>query len=252
MLAGGCVSEMRHGFKDCLKRTRSLDGVLGEGLNNGRLVLLGVYELVEEDLDARVGAGKLGDLVGNGGRIGEGRDVLSDTSEAEGHVLGVGSAELGLALLTEDGEVEGLRVGAVLSANVTRKTRVDTTTETLVGRADNQKGLALSLDGLGLSLVKDLLGSLSVGTGRGHGTLGAGELGRGDNLHGLGDLLNVANRLETTLDFTESGEVGGIGSLGPTKAQRISTMTMGCARSRTGGFEGKAVSTVVGKVEGRT
>jgi len=92
---------------------------------------------------------------------------------------------------------------------------VDTTTETLVGRADNQKSLALSLDGLGLGLVEDLLGSLAVGAGRGHGTLGAGELGRGDNLHGLGDLLNVANRLETTLDFTESGEVGGIGNLGP-------------------------------------
>lgn len=197
-------------------------------------------------------AGELGYLVGNGGGIGKGGNVLSDTGEGEGHVLGVGSAELGLALLTKDGEVEGLGVGTELSADVTRKTRVDTTTETLVGRADDQESLALSLEGLGLSLVEDLLGSLSVGAGRSHGALGAGELGRGDNLHGLGDLLDVANRLETTLNFTKSGEVGGIGSLGPTEAQRISTMTMDCARGRTGGFEGKAVSTVLGEVEGRT
>lgn len=235
-----------------IKRTRSLDGVLGESLNNGGLVLLGVQELVVENLDARVVAGKLSDLVGNGGGIGEGRNVLSDVGEAEGHVLGVGSAELGLALLTENDELEAVGVGAKLSADVTRKTRVDTTTETLVGRADNQESLALSLDGLGLGLFEDLLGSLAVGAGRGHGTLGAGELGRGDNLHGLGDLLDVANGLETTLDFTESGEVGGIGSLGPTEAQRISTLTIGWARRRMDGRGGKAVSAVVEEAEGRT
>jgi len=41
--------------------------------------------------------------------------------------------------------------------------------------------------------------------------LGAGELGRGDNLHRLCDFFNVADRLETAFDFTESGIVGRVG-----------------------------------------
>ena len=52
--------------------------------------------------------------------------------------------------------------------------------------------------------------SPSVGDGLVHGPLGAGELGGGDNLHGLGDLLDVADGLETALDLTESGIVGGL------------------------------------------
>jgi hypothetical protein len=54
------------------------------------------------------------------------------------------------------------------------------------------------------------LRSLSVDNGLVHGLLGAGELGGGDDLHGLGDLLDVANGLEAALDLTESGIVGGL------------------------------------------
>lgn len=82
-----------------------------------------------------------------------------------------------------------------------------TTAKALVGRADYQEGLLLlALEGLGLGLGVDLLGGLAVVLGVGHGALGAGQLGRGDNLHGLGDLLNVSDGLETALDFTEGRE----------------------------------------------
>ena len=89
---------------------------------------------------------------------------------------------------------------------------MDTTAETLVGTADDdQVLLALTLDGLGLGALEDGVGGLAVLAGLGHGPLGAGDLGGGDNLHGLGDLLDVANRLETALNFTEGGIAGGIG-----------------------------------------
>lgn len=45
--------------------------------------------------------------------------------------------------------------------------------------------------------------SLAIGAGSLHTTLGLGDLGRGNHLHGLGDLLNVGNRLQTKLDYTQ-------------------------------------------------
>jgi hypothetical protein len=49
-----------------------------------------------------------------------------------------------------------------------------------------------------------------------HGALGTVELGRGNDLHRLGDLLNVANRLQLALDLTECREGCGIRGGGPT------------------------------------
>ena len=196
-----------------IQHTRLLDGLLGEGFNDGGLVAGGVDELVVQDLDAVVLGVQEAELVGDGGRVGESRDGLADTREVEDHVLGVAPAHLGLALLANDGNVNvaGQAVGRELLADVTRQTRVDTTTETLVGRADDKEGLlALTLSRDGASLLEGLLRGLSVGDGLVHGLLGAGELGGGDNLHGLGDLLDVADGLETALDLTESGIVGGL------------------------------------------
>jgi hypothetical protein len=51
--------------------------------------------------------------------------------------------------------------------------------------------------------------------------LGAGELGGGDNLHGLGDLLDVANGLETAFDFTEGGIVRGGNDGGPARGRSV-------------------------------
>lgn len=42
--------------------------------------------------------------------------------------------------------------------------------------------------------------------------MGAGELSGSDDLHGLGDLLDVADGLETALDFLEGSIVGGLDS----------------------------------------
>lgn len=197
-----------------MERTGLLDGILGEGLNDGGLVGGGVDELVVQDLDAVVLGVEEAQLVGDGGRVGESGDRLADSGEAEDHVLGVAPAHLGLALLANDGNVDVAGQGAVgeRPAHETRHTRVDTTTETLVGGAHNQEcPLALAIIGHGTSLLEGLLRGLSVDDGLVHGPLGAGELGGGDNLHGLGDLLDVADGLEAALDLTESGIVGGLG-----------------------------------------
>jgi hypothetical protein len=89
---------------------------------------------------------------------------------------------------------------------------VNTTAETLIGRADDDEGLlVLSLEGLGLSGLVDLIRGLTVLARVVHGALGSGELGGGDNLHGVCDLLDVSDGLETVLDLTES-RIGGSGA----------------------------------------
>jgi hypothetical protein len=194
-------------------RTGLGDGLLGVSLLDGGLVRTSVDEAVVDDPDGGVVGREKRDLVGDGGGVGEGRDVLSGTSEAEDEVLAVGTRQLGLALLTNDGDVG---VGSVEKhlADLPRHARVDTTTETLVRGAHNDQCLVAVVDGLGLGAFEDGVGGLTVGTRGSHGLLGASELGGGDDLHGLGDLLDVANRLETALDLTESGIAGSVGGNG--------------------------------------
>lgn len=186
------------------------DGLLRVSVLNGGLVGTSVDETVVDDLDGGVVGGQERDLVGNGGGVGEGGDVLSGTSKAEDEVLAVGTRQLSLALLTDDGEVG---VGGIQEdlADLPRHTRVDTTAETLVRGADDEQCLVAVVEGQGLGALEDLVGGLTVGARGGHGPLGAGELGGGDDLHGLGDLLDVANRLEAALDLTESGVASGGG-----------------------------------------
>ena len=86
---------------------------------------------------------------------------------------------------------------------------MDTTAETLVGAADNeQRLLALALHRLRLGLLENSVGRLAIGARLGHGALRAGELGGGDDFHGLGDLLNVADGLQAAFDFAEGGVLG--------------------------------------------
>jgi hypothetical protein len=87
---------------------------------------------------------------------------------------------------------------------------VNTTAKTLVGASNDIKSLRV-LQRLGLGLLKDGVGSLTVGTRLVHGLLGAGQTGGGDDLHGVGDLLDVLDGLEAALNLTQSREVGGIG-----------------------------------------
>lgn len=77
--------------------------------------------------------GQVDNLVGDSLRIGEGGDVLSDASEAELDVLGLGTRQLGLALLAEDNELVGIGLLGKLTADVAGQTGVDTTAEALVG-----------------------------------------------------------------------------------------------------------------------
>ena len=185
------------------------DGLLGESLDGGRLVALSVEELVVDDLHAGVVGGQQSDLVGNGLGVGEGRDILADVGEAEDQVVGVGTAQLGLGLLTQDNDI-GLGRLLEHTAGGLAQTGVNTTAETLVGGSDNEQSL-LVLEGLRLGLVEHGVGGLTVDTGLLHGLLGASKTGRGNDLHGVGDLLDVLDGLQTALDFTQSREVGGIG-----------------------------------------
>lgn len=207
----GCkMSEAAH-VTSYVSLTRVSNSLLRESLLNHGLVATGVDELVVYDLDRDVVGGQQRDLVGDVGGVGKNRNVLSGTGEAEDHVPGVGTAQLRLALLSDDCEI---RIGSLLQhpPDLPRHSGVDTTAETLVGAADDDQGLlAVALNGLGLGAVEDGVGGLTIGTGLPHGPLGAGELGGGDNLHRLGDLLNVLDRLEAALDFTKGGIAGGIG-----------------------------------------
>lgn len=101
---------------------------------------------------------------------------------------------------------------------------MNTTAETLVGGADDDEGLLLlGLGGGGLSGLEDLVRGLSVLAGVVHAASSTGELGRGDDLHGVCDLLDVSNGLQTSLDLTKSRiGGGGAGASSSSKAVIIS------------------------------
>lgn len=138
-------------------RTGLSDGLGGVGVNDAGLVRLSVQELVVENLDLRVVAAEQRDLVGDGLSIGESRYILSNTRKRQLHVLSIAPAQLRLALLTHNNEV-GLRRSRENSSCRSRHTRVDTATQSLVGRAnDEERLLAISFDGLGLGLLEGLV-----------------------------------------------------------------------------------------------
>lgn len=205
-----------HRHESLTRLGNSLDGI---GVDRSGLIALGVEELVVHNMDTGVVCGQQGNLIRNGLSIGERRNVLADVGEAQNDGLGVGPAELGLGLLSENHDV-GVRSALQQSAGSLAQTRMDTTAETLVGAGNDEKSL-LVLDGLRLSLLEDRVRGLTVGTRIGHGLLGASETCRGNDFHGVGDLLNVLNGLETTLNLTQSREVGGIGRCGTLKGQQL-------------------------------
>ncbi len=185
------------------------DGLLRKGLDDGGLVAGGVDELVVDDLDVGVVALELQDLVGDGLGVGEGGDVLAGAVEGEDDVAGVGPAQLGARLLADEDEVGGLVAGPDLAAHVARQAGVDAAAEALVGAADDvERLLALGVERLRLGALEHLAVGLPVLPGRLHGPLGARQLGRGDHLHRVGDLLDVPDGLEPALDLSQ-GRVGG-------------------------------------------
>lgn len=185
------------------------DSLFRVGLHGVGFVALRVDEVVVDDFNTGIFGREQSDLIGNSLGIGESRDVLADVGEAKDDGVGVGTGELGLGLLSHNDEV---RVGCCLesAAGSLAETRVNTTAETLVGAGNNEQGL-LVLEGLGLGLLENSVGSLTVGTRVVHSLLSAVQTGRSNDLHGVGDLLDVLDGLETAFDFTQSREVGGIG-----------------------------------------
>lgn len=205
------------------------NSLLGKCLNKGRLVALSIDELVVQNFDVGVFGGVQDDLVRNGLSIGKSGNVLADTRKGELDGIGVGSEELCLALLAHDDEVKRLSGFVGVGTDASTETGVDTTTEALIGGANDDERLLLLDVGYGrLGGLEDLIGSLAVLAGLSHGALSAAELGRGNNLHGTGDFLDVANRLATVVDFSKrrvGGSSIGADSGGPTAAK--------CTRQQT-------------------
>lgn len=211
----GCIelaSDQQLSDKPRKKHTGLENGLLGKCLNKSRLVGSGVDEAVVQDLDVGVLSGQHGDLVGDGLSISKGRNTLADTAEGELDVLGVCSGELRAALLANNDHVERRQL-LVLPADESAQTRVNTTAKALVGRANNDERLLLAFGFGRLSSLEDLVGGLAVAAGVRHGASSTGEFGRSDNLHRVGDLLNVADGLQTGLNVSQ-GSVGGRGSGG--------------------------------------
>lgn len=152
-----------HGADTHVKLTGLGNGLLGIGVDSGGLVALRVQELVVDDLDGAVVGGKQSNLIGNGLSIGEGGDILADLREAENDVLGVGTAELGLDLLSEDDEI-GIGVLRQHTTSGFAETGVNTTTETFVGAGDDVKGLLVAFFGLCFGRLEDGVRSGSVDT----------------------------------------------------------------------------------------
>jgi hypothetical protein len=207
--------------KDLTKLLTGLgDSLLGISLNGAGLVALSVDELVVDDLNASVVGGQLSNLIGNDLSISESRDVLANVGEAHDELIGVGSGQLSLGLLSEDDQV-GVGVRLKYTASSLAETGVDTTAKTLVGAGNDEQGL-LVLEGLGFGVLEDLVGRLTVDTRVVHSLLGAGKTGRGNDLHRVGDLLDVLDGLQTALNFTQSREVGGVGGRSASKNISIS------------------------------
>lgn len=194
------------------------DSLLGVGLNGAGFVTLSVDELVVDNLNTSIVGGQLSDLVGNDLSISKSRDVLADVGEAHDDGVGVGSGQLSLGLLSEDDHVS---VGVFLEYTTCSlaETGVDTAAKTLVGASNDEQGL-LVLEGLGFGVLEDLVGGLTVDTGVVHSLLGAGKTSRRNDLHRVGDLLDVLDGLQTALDFTQSREVGGV--MGRSASKKIS------------------------------
>lgn len=187
------------------------EGLLGVGLDDGGLVAGGVDELIVDDLDVRVLRLELQHLVGDGLGVGKGRDVLADAGEGQDDVPAVRAAQLGPRLLADEREVGGLRAPAQLAPHEAGQAGVDAAAEPLVRAAHDVQGLlALGVQRLRLGVLEHLVVGLAVLPGRLHGALGAGQLRRGHHLHRLGDLLDVADRLEAAFDLSQGRVRGGI------------------------------------------
>ena len=97
---------------------------------------------------------------------------------------------------------------------------MDTATKTFVGAANyDECFLVLVLEGFGFSFLEDGVGRLTVCSGLRHCLLSSGEFGGGNNFHSFRDFLNIFDRFQALLDFSESCIVGSVGAHGPGTSQ---------------------------------
>lgn len=117
--------------------------------------------LVGDNLDDIPFTAVLDNLVSDGGSLAESGDVLADSGEGDLERLGHGTGELGLGLVTDDGEGTGLLDHLLL--DVSRDGRVDTTTETTVRGDTDVEDLGLGFR-LGLGVLEQLcFGGMMLG-----------------------------------------------------------------------------------------
>lgn len=207
------TSQSLHSFFTCRTLTRLGDGLLRESLNHNWLVARGVDELVVNELYRCILSREQHDLIRNGRGIRERGYVLASTSEIQHNVLAVRTTKLRLALLANYDEV-GFGVLQEHLSGLPRHAGMDTAAKTLVRAADHDQCLlTLALDRLGLGLFENGVGSQAVRSCVAHGLLSAGQLCGSDNFHRLGDFLDVANRLELSLNLAQGGIGGSIGSI---------------------------------------
>lgn len=209
--------------------TGSFDGLLREGVNGRSLIRNRRIEVVVDNLNVLVLLLEGHNLMGNGLSHGEAGDIFSNTREAHNDVLRMRPAKLSLALLSKNTEV-GLRVGLQLSTDSLGQAGVHTSTKTLIRGGNNEKSLSLLLR-LGLGLLIDLVVGRTVHPSLDHVALSLVHLRGGDNLHGLGDLFDVTDGLETAFDFTEGGIVVG----GSRSAQWMISVSGSAGKVEVGG-----------------
>lgn len=117
--------------------------------------------LVGDNLDDIPFTAILDNLVSDGGSLAESGDVLADGGEGDLERLGHGTGELGLGLVTDDGEGTGLLCHLLLDES--GDGRVDTTTETTVRGDTDVEDLGLGF-GLSLGVLEQLcFGGMMLG-----------------------------------------------------------------------------------------
>lgn len=130
-------------------------GLLVGNRQRGSLVSDRRDVLVVDDLDLVPLASLGGDLIGNGSRLGKRRDILANLVERDLHVIGDDTSQLSLGLVTENGDLTGLRCDGL--ANGLGDRRVDTTAQSTVRRdGDVERLLVGRRRGVGLLLVEVL------------------------------------------------------------------------------------------------
>jgi hypothetical protein len=201
------VNFVRQDIMPQLNRLTRVDNSLfGESLNWGSLVTGGIDELVVDNLDGSIVRWEERDLVGNRLSVCKRRDILPNTSKAQLDVFGARSRQLRLALLAQNNDI-GVWLLNKHFADTLCQAGVDTTTEALVRAGNNDQCLlVISLQWLRLGLLEYGIGCLAVLSRFMHRTLGPREFRGSHNLHGIRDLFDVTNRLESVLNLPERCE----------------------------------------------